>query len=74
MVHLYVVDSIDQPYIPNLNPLDEANDFPVPNAGVVLEKIAEDVKNVEGAVLDVPMIEYPVKNVGGAVLNVHISI
>jgi hypothetical protein len=46
-----------------LNPLDEANDFPVPNVGVVLEEIAKDVENVGGAMLNVHMIEYPVENV-----------
>jgi hypothetical protein len=72
-VHLYVIHSVDQPNIDNLNPLDEANDFPVPNAGVVWEEIVEDVENVGGEVLEgVPMIEYPVGNVGEKGLNVLI--
>lgn len=59
-VHLYVIHSVGAPEIHNLNPLDEANDFPVPNVGVVLEEIVEEGQNVGGAGLNLPMIEYPV--------------
>ncbi|RHN62659.1 hypothetical protein MtrunA17_Chr4g0049811 [Medicago truncatula] len=55
MVHLYVIHFVDPRAFGNLNPLDEANDFPVPNAGVALEEIVDDMEN--GGVL---MIEYPV--------------
>ena len=60
-VHLYVIHSVDVSEIHNLNPLDEVNDFPVPNVGVVLEEIVEEGQNVGGAVLNLPMIEYPVR-------------
>ncbi|RHN67348.1 hypothetical protein MtrunA17_Chr3g0101791 [Medicago truncatula] len=59
-VHLYVIHSVGAPEIHNLNPLDEANDFLVPNVGVVLEEIVEEGQNVGGAGLNLPMIEYPV--------------
>lgn len=41
-VHLYIIHSGDEPF-GNLNPLDEANDFPIPNPGVVIEEIVDDV-------------------------------
>jgi len=62
-VHLYIIHSADEPFA-NLNPLDEANNFPIPNAGVVLEEIIDDVGNVGGAV-NLPMLEYPIGNVVG---------
>ena len=66
LVHVYVINSIDPRAFGNLNPLDEANDFLVPNAGVVLEEIVDDVEN--GGVL---MIEYPavVEENGGNVVD-----
>ena len=61
LVHLYVIHSVDPRAFENLNPLDEANDFPVPNASVVLEEIVDDVENGGGEVLGgVLMIEYPI--------------
>jgi len=61
LIHLYVIHSVDPRAFENLNPLDEANDFPVPNAGVVLEEIVDDVENGGGEVLGgALMIEYPV--------------
>ena len=61
LVHVYVIHSVDPRAFGNLNPLDEANDFPVPNAGVVLEEIEDDVENGGGEVLEgVLMLEYPV--------------
>jgi len=61
-VHLYIIHSADVPFA-YLNPLDEANDFPIPNLGVVLEEIVDDAGNVGGAV-NLPMLEYPIGNVG----------
>jgi len=63
-VHLYVIHSIDEPFT-NLDPLDEANAFPIPNLGVVIEEIVEDAGNVGGAVMNLPMLEYPIGNVVG---------
>ena len=61
LVHVYVIHSVDPRAFENLNPLDEANDFPVPNASVVLEEIVDDVENRSGEVLrGVLMIEYSV--------------
>jgi len=61
LVHVYVIHSVDPRAFENLNPLDEANDFPVPNDGVVLEEIVDDVENGGGEVLGgVLMIEYPI--------------
>jgi len=61
LVHLYVIHSVDPRAFGNLNPLDEANDFPVPNAGVVFEEIVDNMENGGSEVLGgVLMIEYPV--------------
>jgi len=62
-VHLYIIHSADEPFA-NLNPLDEANDFPIPNPRVVLEEIVDDAGNV-GEAVNLPMLEYPIENVVG---------
>lgn len=61
-VHMYVIHSADEPFA-NLDPLDEANAFPIPNPGVVIEEIEDDAGNVGGPVMNLPMLEYPVGNV-----------
>jgi len=63
-VHLYIIHYADEPFA-NLNPLDEANDYPIPNPRVVLEEIVDDAGNVGGAVMNLPMLEYPIENVVG---------